>query len=410
MKFKKFLLMAVILSLMLSTVSCADSSDKDKKAESIFLSESDIEFTALGQSRSIEATVLPMNAKDKTVTWSSSDPSVATCENGVITAVGYGICIVRAMCGSATSVCTVKIQNPNPRVSILQEEVLINELQSSKQLTAISDTNENITDSIVWNSSNPSIATCVNGLVTAKKYGVCKITAIAANGDYDVSTVIVKDPNEQTLTLSQAALRIDVNKAQTLVVTKTENAGDIVSWLSSDETVATCENGAVKGIGSGVCAIIAITEKGISDCCVVTVGDYSVPTAPPEIVNFYIPEIPIKLSYIDRFTGQVASVSVATSYNLRSFIAENGKLRMIIEINYVKIYDVNGINGTSPVAVSTQLYKENGLAALNKETKKYTNLKIGDSFRVPIREFYVESPTNSQPRELYILFDTYTEI
>jgi uncharacterized protein YjdB len=407
---KRFLLLTVILSVMLSTVSCANSSDKDQKAESIFLSEGNIEFSVLGESRVVKATVLPTNAIDKTVTWSSSDPSIATCDNGVITAVGYGACIVRAMCGIATSVCTVKIQNPNPRVSILQKEVIFEELQTSKQLTAISDTNENITDSIKWNSSNPSIATCVNGLITAKKYGVCKITAIAQNGDYAVSTIIVKDPNEQKLTLSQSELKIEVDQSHTFSIEKTENAGDTVTWISSDEAVATCENGTVKGIGSGVCAIIALTEKGISDACVVTVGDYSKPTAPPEIVHFGIPEIPMKLSYVDKITGQIASISVATSYNLRSFIADNGKLRMIIEINYVKIYDINGINGTSPVAVTTQLHKENGIPALNKETKKYTSIKIGESFKIPVREFYVENPINNQPRELYILFEPYTEI
>ena len=118
----------------------------------------------------------------------------------------------------------------------------------------------------------------------------------------------------------------------------------------------------------------------------------------------------MKLSYVDKITGQIASISVATSYNLRSFIADNGKLRMIIEINYVKIYDINGINGTSPVAVTTQLHKENGVAALNKETQKYTSIKIGESFKIPVREFYVETPINNQPRELYILFEPYTDI
>jgi len=407
--FKRFFLLAVILSTMLSTVSCANSSDDDK-AESIFLSESYIEFISLGETRTVNATVLPAKAKDKTVTWSSSDTSVATCENGVITAVGYGSCIVRAMCGNITSVCTIKIQNPNPRVSILQEEIIFDELQSSKQLTVMSDADENITDSVLWNSSNPSVATCVGGLVTAKRYGVCKITAIAPNGDYDVSTIIVKDPNEQTLTLSKSELKLGINESQRLDLTKTDLAGDTVSWITSNEQVAMCENGIITGIADGVCAIIAITEKGISDCCVVTVGEYTVTEPPAEIVNFGIPEIPMKLSYVDKITGQVTSVSVVTSYSLDSYIEENGKLRMIIEINYVKIYDINGINGTSPVAVTTQLYKENGLAALNKETKKYTSLKIGDSFKVPIIEFYVETPINNQPRELYILFDPYTEI
>lgn len=408
--FKNFLLLAVVLSIILSAVSCRDTSDSDKEADSIFLSESNIDFAILGETRTVTATVLPANAKDKTVTWSSSDDSVATCVDGVITAVGYGICIVRATCGAATSVCTVKIQNPYPRVSILQDEVILEELESTRQLTAMSNTDENITDSVTWISSNPSIVSCVKGLITAKKYGVCKITAIEPNGDYAVSTIIVKDPGEQSLTLSKSELRLDAGQSHLLDFTKTDLAGDSVSWISSNEEIATCENGAVTAVAEGVCAIIAITENGISDCCVVTVGNYA-PTSPPaEIVNFDVPEIPIKLSCVDKSTGNVLSVSVATSYNLRSFISSNGKLRMVIEINCVKIYDINGKDGTSPVAVTTQLYKENGLAALSKETKKYTGVKVGESFKIPIMEFYVENPLSNKPRELYILFDRYTEI
>ena len=407
---KNFLLLAVVLSTIFSAVSCTDTPDNKTEIESIFLSESSIDFSVLGETRTVTATVLPTNAKDKTVTWSSSDESVATCVDGVITAVGYGICLVRATCGTVSSVCTVQIQNPYPRVSIPEEEVLLEELESTKQLTAISNANEDITDDVTWISSNPSIVSCIGGMITAKGYGVCKITAIEKNGDYDVSTIIVKDPNEQSLTLSKSELRLDVGQSYLLGFTKTDLAGDNVSWISSNEQIATCENGEVAAVSDGVCAIIAITENGISDCCVVTVGNYAPSSPPAQIVKFDVPEIPTKLSYVDKSTGKITSVSVATSYNLKSFISESGRLRMVIEINCVKIYDINGTDGKSPVAVTTQLYKENGIAALGKETKKYTSIAVGETFKIPIMEFYVESPQSNKPRELYILFDRYTEI
>lgn len=410
MKLKNFFLMTVILSIMLSTVSCADPSDKEKKAESIFLSKSNIEFTAIGETRTIKATVLPTSAQTQTVTWSSSDPNIAICENGVITAVGYGVCTVRASCDGATSICTVKVQNHNPRISISQKDVIITNIQESKQLTALSDKNEDITSSVYWISSNTNIATCVNGLVKAMNYGVCKITAVTSNGNHAVSTVIVQNPNEPGLTLSENELTLRVNQSYTLGVTKTQNAGENITWITSDDEIAICENGVVTALGNGVCAIIAITDSGVSDCCVVTVGSYSIPMTPTEIVNFSIPDIPAKLKYVDKATGRITSISVATSYTLNHFIANNGNLLMVIEINYVKIYDINGISGTSPVAVTTQLYKENGLAALSKETKKYTGLKVGDTFKIPVREFYVDLPVNNQPRELYIAFDPYTEL
>ena len=410
LKLKRFLLMTVILSIMLSTVFRAVPSNKENKVESIFLSESNVEFMAIGETRTVKATVLPTSTINQTVSWSSSDPTIATCENGVITAVGYGACIVRANCDGITSVCTIKVHNLNPKVSILQKEIVITNLEASKQLTALTYDKENITSSVRWYSSNTSIATCVNGLVEANNYGVCKITAISSTGDFDVCTVIVQNPNEPTLMLSKNELYLKLNDSHTLIANKTQNAGENITWISSNEEIAVCENGTVKAVSDGVCAIIAITENGVSDCCVVSAGAYNIPTTPKQIVNFSIPEIPVKLKCVDKFTGKISSISVATSYNLDHFIDDNGKLRMIIEINYVKIYDINGASGTSPVVVTTQLFKEMGLAALNKETKKYTGLKVGDSFTVPVRQFYVGNPVNNQPRELYIAFDQYIEL
>ena len=46
---------------------------------------------AVGDTKTLTATVLPENATDKTVTWGSSDTSVAAVDaNGKITAVGLG--------------------------------------------------------------------------------------------------------------------------------------------------------------------------------------------------------------------------------------------------------------------------------------------------------------------------------
>lgn len=62
-----------------------------------------------GNSETLIATVTPENATDKTVTWTSSKPSVATVENGKVTAVAAGNAIITAKAGSFTATCDVTV-------------------------------------------------------------------------------------------------------------------------------------------------------------------------------------------------------------------------------------------------------------------------------------------------------------
>lgn len=69
----------------------------------IELSETDISLN-VGETKTITATVIPSNADNKNVTWISSDTSVATVENGTITAIesGTATITIEATDGSGT--------------------------------------------------------------------------------------------------------------------------------------------------------------------------------------------------------------------------------------------------------------------------------------------------------------------
>lgn len=134
----------------------------------------------------LTATVTPANATDKSVTWSSSNTSVATVNNsGLVTAKSPGTVTItcKANDGSGVSAtCTVT-------VVILVENITLNNssvtLEESKthQLTA-TVTPSNATDkSVTWSSSNTSVATVSSsGLVTAKTAGTATITCKANDG------------------------------------------------------------------------------------------------------------------------------------------------------------------------------------------------------------------------------------
>lgn len=66
-----------------------------------------------GAKETLTATVSPENATDKTVTWTSSNETVAKVENGVVTAVAAGKATITAKAGEKTATCAVTVTNPS---------------------------------------------------------------------------------------------------------------------------------------------------------------------------------------------------------------------------------------------------------------------------------------------------------
>lgn len=65
-----------------------------------------------GESETLTATVMPVNATDKSVVWSSSNTLVATVDNGLVTAVKEGSATITAAAGGKTANCTVTVSAP----------------------------------------------------------------------------------------------------------------------------------------------------------------------------------------------------------------------------------------------------------------------------------------------------------
>ena len=105
----------------------------------ITLDKSELSLTAGGETATLTATVLPEDATDKTVTWSSSNETVATVVGGTVTPVGEGetdITVTTAE-GGYTNTCkvtvsaqeTVKISNTCKVTVSAQETVKISNIQ-----------------------------------------------------------------------------------------------------------------------------------------------------------------------------------------------------------------------------------------------------------------------------------------
>ena len=116
-KVKSLLLMcmAVMALFAVTLFGCTDNDDKKDGGEvsvvSIALNEDALTLT-VGQTATLEVTVLPGNATDKSVSWSTSAAAVATVSDGVVNAVAAGqavITVTSAADSSITASCTVTV-------------------------------------------------------------------------------------------------------------------------------------------------------------------------------------------------------------------------------------------------------------------------------------------------------------
>ncbi|MBO7690003.1 MAG: Ig domain-containing protein, partial [Clostridia bacterium] len=106
---------------------------EEAAVDSVSLSETGLLFDGIGQSYGLSATVLPKNAADQSVSWTSSAPSVATVDaNGHVTAVAPGNATVTVTTndGAKTAACPVTVRDADslrtmvkvPQGAVLQTE------------------------------------------------------------------------------------------------------------------------------------------------------------------------------------------------------------------------------------------------------------------------------------------------
>ena len=87
---------------------------------SITLNSSALTLKA-GNTSSLTATVLPSNATNKTVTWTSSDTSVATVKNGTVTAISAGTATITAKTSNGyKAVCTITVTSSSDDISVIE--------------------------------------------------------------------------------------------------------------------------------------------------------------------------------------------------------------------------------------------------------------------------------------------------
>ncbi|MBQ7691305.1 MAG: Ig-like domain-containing protein [Muribaculaceae bacterium] len=230
-----------------------------------------------GATVQLTATVLPENALDKTITWSTSDATVATVDaNGLVTRVAglyntndepYTVDITATSSNGLTSTVTVTatvLETINPTGVTIEpaNPVLAAEDGATVQLTATVLPENATYKTVTWTSANENVATVdANGLVTRvaglfnendQPYTV-DITATTANGLTQTVTVtadviVTVLPTALSITPAEPVLTAEASSTVQLTAVFDPETTNVrtVTWSSADETIATVdENGLV---------------------------------------------------------------------------------------------------------------------------------------------------------------------
>ena len=164
-----------------------------------------------GETLKLEAEVLPEDATNKTVHWTSSREAVATVEDGLVTAVSPGEAdIFVTTDGGLYATCAVTVEEPVSGV-VLNKDSLSLKVGGTETLTATVSPENATNKRIKWTSTKENVATVKDGQVTAVGVGTTTIAAITDDdGKTATCTVTVEADTAPAISLSSSAINVSI--------------------------------------------------------------------------------------------------------------------------------------------------------------------------------------------------------
>lgn len=231
----------------------------------------------VGKTATLTPTIEPADATNKNVTWSSSDETVATVSDGVVTGVKPGTAEITAKTANGlTAKATVTVEEiPVTNITLPTKEASMT-IGGTMDLKPMIEPADATNTHISWSSSDSNVATVdANGRVTAKAAGTATITATAASGITAACEITVSDEviEVTAVTLDRTKATVKVGKSLQLTATiEPSGATDQkLEWTSSDSDIAIVTDGRVTGVAPGKVTITVKTTNGKTATCTITV-------------------------------------------------------------------------------------------------------------------------------------------
>ena len=281
MKRIAFYLMAAAVLL---TASCKD---ENVAVSSVTLNKTRLELT-LNAKETLEATINPSDATNKTLEWNSAKPEIAeVSQTGEVTGISAGEAIITVVAHNGVkAICTVTVTVP----SVAVEGVSLNKTEiellvgETDELVATVTPEDADNKNVTWSSSNNNAVTVNAGVITV--VGLSEepviITVTTQEGSetatcaVTITGVPVTGVEMQIATLAIAFGASQTLQATLLGVNNLPPTNTTVTWSSNASNIVSVNSvtGEITAAGIGTATITVTTEEGeFTDDCVVTVAD-----------------------------------------------------------------------------------------------------------------------------------------
>ena len=234
----------ILLIFIIAFITSCSSKPKKKLNESLNLNVGD-EYS--------------LNYND--FTWESSNKNIAVVNDNKIEILESGDAVVTIT--TSNSIINYNIHSEDKTVSGIKLSDNTIELENGKTHELIAKLiPDNSKSNISWFSSNEEVATVTNGVVKSVSPGTCMITVKTENGYVDTCLVKVlgDGSNSPVKSIEIDSVDLSLNAGTSYPLTykvEPSNSANLISWESSNNEVATVENGIIYPLSKGSVKITA---------------------------------------------------------------------------------------------------------------------------------------------------------
>ena len=352
----------------------------------------------VGDSRTLVATVVPANAKNKDVSWSSSDKSVASVDekSGKVTALKAGSATITVTTaeGGHQATCEVTVEGKKVTDVKVYPTDMTMYVGDSRTLVATVIPADAKNKDVSWSSSDKSVASVdeKSGKVTAIKAGSATITVTTAEGGHKATCDITVQVAVTSITLDQTSARLAYGDTLTLRATvKPDNATNKgVTWTSGDPTVATVDESsgrvtARSKTGTAVIMATSVDNPNLSASCTVSVVSQIVLvngiSVTPNPLNIYLGQTAQLTATVTPANATDKSVTWWAQQGGVASVDQNGVVTPLKEGSTRVFVESNdgGYSMSVPVKVS-----KNAVASVTLPLPKIV-LKVGEKYELSAR-------------------------